>query len=123
MKGYCQNCGKYGVLHEHHVVPKSLGGKLVVFLCAEDCHSKVHEKDMTVTNLIRAGIARAKAQGIKCGRPKVAFDAHKAIQMRKDGVSLRNIAKELGVGAGTVYRALQGVDCVSSSCFMGEQKL
>lgn len=58
---------------------------------------------------VRCGIRRAQAQGIRCGRPIVAFDMEKAIRLRNDGVSLRNIAKELSIGRGTIHRALSTV--------------
>lgn len=57
---------------------------------------------------VRAGIARAKAEGIHCGRPSVAVDVEKALRLRQEGRSLRQIAKALGVGCGTVQRALAG---------------
>ena len=40
----CFNCGKKAE-HEHHVVPKSLGGLKTVPLCLE-CHQKIHGKKL-----------------------------------------------------------------------------
>ena len=56
---------------------------------------------------IKAGVRRAKDAGIRCGRPKKAFDVSKAIELHNAGKSLREIAKDLGVGYATVYRNLQ----------------
>jgi DNA invertase Pin-like site-specific DNA recombinase len=57
---------------------------------------------------VMAGLARAKAEGIKLGRPAtVADDPHKvaAIRaLRTAGKGIRKIASELGVGVGTVSR-------------------
>lgn len=56
-----------------------------------------------------SGIARAQADGVKCGRPRTGFDVGKAMLMRNEGKSLRSIAKEIGVGFATVHRVLAGV--------------
>ncbi|MCC2030342.1 recombinase family protein [Microbacterium sp. YMB-B2] len=53
-----------------------------------------------------AGLAAAKAQGRKGGRPKVADSAkaRKAQTLRDSGESVPEIAKTLGVSIATVYR-------------------
>jgi len=56
-----------------------------------------------------AGLARAKAEGVRCGRPKTVLDAKEAVRLHRQGVSLREIAKKMGVGVGTIHRALSGV--------------
>ena len=57
---------------------------------------------------VMAGLARAKAEGIRLGRPAtVADDAAKVRAIRADraaGKSIRTIAREHGVGIGTVSR-------------------
>lgn len=40
------------------------------------------------------------------GRPRAIFDRERARQMRSEGASFRKIAKTMGVGVDTVYRAL-----------------
>ncbi|HZO55375.1 MAG TPA: recombinase family protein, partial [Bryobacteraceae bacterium] len=55
---------------------------------------------------VRAGVANAKKNGKQLGRPKVIFDRQKAMELRAAGISLPQIAKALGVGQGTVVRAL-----------------
>ncbi len=42
-------------------------------------------------------------------RPRAAVDLDVALKMKAEGKSVRDIAKALGVGVGTVQRALQGV--------------
>jgi DNA invertase Pin-like site-specific DNA recombinase len=60
-------------------------------------------------NLIRervvAGQNRAKARGVKMGRPSKMNDGlRSAIQLlREKGMGIKKIAKEVGVGVGTVY--------------------
>ncbi len=56
----------------------------------------------------RAGLARAKEDGVTLGRPTLETTdperAAKVRAMRADGVGVRKIAKTLGVGVGTVLR-------------------
>lgn len=59
-----------------------------------------------ITERVNAGIARAQRAGIHCGRPRRVFDKEKARDMHRKGVSLRDIAEELGVGKDTVRAAL-----------------
>ena len=54
-----------------------------------------------------AGIQRAKAKGKRLGRPPVDVDPETVIGLRATGLSLRNIAKEVGVSAGTVHKLLR----------------
>jgi len=57
---------------------------------------------------VKAGVARAQASGVRFGRPHKGFDVARAIEMRKDGASYREIAKTMGVSHVTVYKALKG---------------
>ena len=57
---------------------------------------------------IKAGQARARAAGKQIGRPKVVFDREEVIELREQkGWSWSKIARELGVGEGTVRRVYQ----------------
>jgi DNA invertase Pin-like site-specific DNA recombinase len=51
------------------------------------------------------GIAKAKAAGVYKGR-KASVDAAKVREMRAAGVGPSSIAKQLGIGRASVYRAL-----------------
>jgi DNA invertase Pin-like site-specific DNA recombinase len=54
---------------------------------------------------VRAGLARARAQGKQLGRPRVSADVEAAVRAaRAAGKGIRKIAGELGVGVGTVQR-------------------
>ena len=56
---------------------------------------------------VKAGLARAKAQGKTLGRPKVNGDGEKAVLVaRKKGTGKRKISKELGIGVSTVNRII-----------------
>ena len=52
------------------------------------------------------GIAKAKKAGVYTGRPRT-IDHSEILRMREEGVSAAVIAKRLGIGRASVYRALQ----------------
>ncbi len=60
-----------------------------------------------------AGLSRAKAEGIQLGRRRLEdSDADKVaaiVAARANGIGIRRIARELGVGVGTVLRVTGGV--------------
>jgi DNA invertase Pin-like site-specific DNA recombinase len=55
---------------------------------------------------IYSGIARAKAAGVRFGRPRIHDDAVRVriLELRRQGKTLVEVARELGVGFGTVWR-------------------
>ena len=56
---------------------------------------------------VKAGLARAKAQGKRLGRPPVsARIEYRVRQARKKGMGIKRIADHVGVGVGTVQRIL-----------------
>jgi len=56
---------------------------------------------------VKAGLARAKADGTVLGRPKVGGGVEAAIQAaRAEGKGIQKIAKELGVGVSVVQRVV-----------------
>jgi DNA invertase Pin-like site-specific DNA recombinase len=60
---------------------------------------------------VRAGLARAKAEGTKLGRPRIDEKTEEAIRHalnERDRPGVRRIAANLGVGVGTVVRVLEG---------------
>ena len=64
----CFECGAPAD-HEHHVVPRSLGGTRTVPLCAL-CHGKAHGRERGFRNtpeLTKAALARLKANGVQLG--------------------------------------------------------
>ena len=59
---------------------------------------------------IMAGIQNARARGVRFGRPRVGFDIGAALALRKDGRSIREVAKSVGVSAATLFRVLRGIE-------------
>ena len=77
---------------------KALFGMMGVF--AEFERAMIRER-------VNAGLARAKANGKRLGRPKVLAEIEAAIRAaRADGMGKVKIAKRLGVGVRTVQRVL-----------------
>ena len=65
----CFECGCDGEIHNHHVVPKMLGGTKTVPLCPS-CHGKVHGVDfLNHKKLTKEGLVNAKNRGVKLGSP------------------------------------------------------
>lgn len=64
------------------------------------------ERDLTVER-VRAGIDHARRLGKRIGRPPVLIDAEPIIRLRNEGLSLRAIARKLGIPVSRVRRALE----------------
>lgn len=62
-----------------------------------------------IVERVKAGLSRAKAQGVKVGRPRVAVDIKTALALRDEGLGYKQIAKALGVPRTTLYRVLSGI--------------
>jgi DNA invertase Pin-like site-specific DNA recombinase len=67
-----------------------------------------YEREL-IRERIMAGQRRARAQGVKIGRPSKMNDAVKtSVKMLRDnGIGIKDIAKRLEIGIGTVYSVLK----------------
>ena len=63
------------------------------------------ERDL-IAERVRAGIERARRLGKRIGRPRVLVDAEPITRLRNEGMSLRQIARKLGIPVSRVRRAL-----------------
>ncbi len=54
------------------------------------------ERDI-IAERVKAGLRRAKENGKKLGRPMLSVDVEKVLQMRSEGLSLRQIARLVGI--------------------------
>jgi DNA invertase Pin-like site-specific DNA recombinase len=60
---------------------------------------------------VMAGLGRARAQGRKLGRPKVAAEVEASIRAALGGgKGIGSTAREIGVGVGTVHRVRKTMD-------------
>ena len=55
-------------------------------------------------------IATCGGDGAGLGHPKVHLDVFTAVRLRKQGMSLRQIAKKMGASYGVVQRTIQDAD-------------
>jgi len=62
-----------------------------------------------ISERVKSGLARAKSNGTILGRPKVSKQREAQImKLRKDGMGILRIGKELGVGTSTIQRVISG---------------
>jgi DNA invertase Pin-like site-specific DNA recombinase len=61
-----------------------------------------------IVERVKAGLRNARAKGKRIGRPHAFVDRLRVEALRRQGHSWAGIAKQMGLGEGTVYRAMQG---------------
>jgi DNA invertase Pin-like site-specific DNA recombinase len=57
---------------------------------------------------VRAGLGNARAKGKQLGRPQRIVHRESILQMKAEGLSIRQIAERIGIGYGTVRARLAG---------------
>ncbi len=91
-------------LHQQGVDTSTPAGKALFQMCgvfAEFERSMIQER-------VKAGLARARAQGKTLGRPRVAASIERKVRThRTKGMGIKAIAKKLGIGTGTVQRIVK----------------
>ena len=60
-----------------------------------------------IARKVRAGMERAKSDGVHCGRPRLSFPPAEVRGLREQGLSIRAIGARLGVSATTIAKALK----------------
>ena len=60
-----------------------------------------------IRDRVRSGLAAAKAKGKRLGRPRSIVDSERIATLRSQGLSWAKIAKQTGIGEGTVRRVLE----------------
>ena len=90
--------------HQQGVDTTTPSGKAMFQMCGVFAE---FERAM-IQDRVKAGLARAKAQGKILGRPKVTRKVEQSVyRLRKAGTGKRKIAKQLGIGVSTVMRVLK----------------
>lgn len=101
----CFECGA-PASHQHHVVPKSVGGTRTVPLC-ERCHGLVHGRNMHVRMLTIAGLEAARSRGVRIGRRFKMTATKLRLAMAAMGqpeTRVNVLCLELGITRQTLYR-------------------
>jgi DNA invertase Pin-like site-specific DNA recombinase len=62
---------------------------------------------------VKAGLANAKAKGVKLGRPSPKFDEDELIRLRKSGLTIRRIAERLNLRKSFVHKTLSNYNQIS----------
>lgn len=91
-------------LHQQGIDTTTAAGKALFQMCgvfAEFERSMIQER-------VKAGLARARAQGKRLGRPRVAPGVVSKVKARRrKGMGMISIAVQLGIGVGTVQRIVR----------------
>jgi hypothetical protein len=110
----CFECGGTEHIHQHHVIPKSLGGTKTIPLC-ETCHGRVHQKDLVkFNNLAKEGRKRYVANGGKLGRKEGSAESIETFmgkpvnieikRLVEQGNSVRKVSARMRVSTSTVVK-------------------
>jgi DNA invertase Pin-like site-specific DNA recombinase len=91
-------------IHQQAIDTSTPSGRMVFGIFAS---LAAFEREM-IAERVKSGLARAKAQGVKLGRPSKLNESVRSAAnlLYERGMSVRKIAKELGLGIGTVYNCL-----------------
>jgi DNA invertase Pin-like site-specific DNA recombinase len=57
-----------------------------------------------IVERVKAGLRNARAKGKRLGRPRVSVDVRRVAALRAEGHGWKEIAAQLKVGVGTLYR-------------------
>ena len=100
-----QSVGVDLYIHQQGLDTSTAAGKLMYNMTA--CFAEFERS--LISERIKAGQQRAKAQGKRIGRKSNLNDGLKESikYMRSQGVSIGRIAKDLRVGVGTIYKVLE----------------
>lgn len=105
---HIQKLASYGVqfesLTEAHFRTTGPAGELMIAVAAWIAK----QERIRISDRTKAGLARARAQGRQCGRPIRIFRRDEAREMRENGKSWRQIARETGIPEATLRRNLKG---------------
>jgi hypothetical protein len=72
-------------------------------------HLVVNSPSALIGERVKAGMARAKAQGKRTSRPPIPETTRRKIaELHAQGVSVKRIAKELGIAYGTAWNYAKG---------------
>ena len=77
------------------------------------------QERLRISERTKAGLERARRQGKQIGRPKATINLPAALALRGMGLSIRQVARELKVGASTLHRLLAAADTLQAAASQG----
>jgi len=95
-----KNCGVDFVSTTQAIDTTTSYGKMVMTFLGAVAE---FERDL-ICERVKVGIERAKAEGVRFGRPRVGFDVNRAVQLKRQGKTWGDVAGELGIAHSTVRR-------------------
>jgi DNA invertase Pin-like site-specific DNA recombinase len=95
-----QSLGIDFISYQENIDTTTPTGELIFHVMA----SLAQFESSLISQRVKAGMARAKAQGKHIARPPIAQELQKKIiELQREGVSMNKISKILGIAYGTVY--------------------
>ena len=95
-----QSLGIDFISYQENIDTTTPTGELIFHVMA----SLAQFESSLISQRVKAGMARAKAQGKHISRPPIAKELQqKIIELQREGVSMNKISKTLGIAYGTVY--------------------
>ena len=95
-----QSLGIDFISYQENIDTTTPTGELIFHVMA----SLAQFESSLISQRVKAGMARAKAQGKHIARPPIAKELQaKIIEFQRQGVSMNKISKTLGIAYGTVY--------------------
>ena len=95
-----QSLGIDFISYQENIDTTTPTGELIFHVMA----SLAQFESSLISQRVKAGMARAKAQGKHIARPPISKQMQeKIIELQREGVSMNKISKTLGIAYGTVY--------------------
>lgn len=100
-----QSRGVDFISYQENVDTTTPQGELVFSILA----SLAQFESSLISERVKAGMARAKNQGKRCSRPRIAPDTQAEIErLWREGLSINKISQKLGIAYGTAWNYLKG---------------
>ena len=98
-----QSMGIDFISYQENIDTTTPTGELIFHVMA----SLAQFESSLISQRVKAGMARAKAQGKRISRPTISMDRQNEIfDLQTQGLSMNKISKQLGIAYGTVYNYL-----------------
>jgi DNA invertase Pin-like site-specific DNA recombinase len=72
-----------------------------------------------IAERVRAGLRNARAKGTRLGRPRITVDVCRAVRLRSEGRTVREIAVTLGVSRSLVHKTLANRSALNAAITTG----